>query len=236
MTYSALPRPAILFAFALLFLVSICPLRGQAPEGRRGYYSSPSLHGDTIVFTSEGDLWTVSVEGGAARRLTTGLGVEDEARISPDGKAVAFSADYEGPREVYTMPIDGGLPQRRTWDGDSEPEGWAPDGRLLIATTRYSTLPEMQLVLVDDRGGREIVPLAQASEGAYSTDGRTLYFTRWPRQPSNTKRYKGGWAENIWSFDGKDEAVPLTGGLPRHFDESHVLQTAASIFFPIATA
>ena len=214
MTYSALRGAAIHLAFALLFLASAFPLRGQAPEGRRGYYSSPSLHGDTIVFTSEGDLWTVSVHGGAARRLTTGLGVENNARISPDGKTVAFSANYEGPREVYTMPIDGGLPQRRTWDGESEPEGWAPDGRLMIATARYSTLPEIEMVLVDDRGGREIVPLAQATEGAYSADGRTLYFTRWPKQPSVTKRYNGGTAENIWSFDGKNEAVPLTGDYP----------------------
>jgi tricorn protease len=223
MHYPALPspalphraiRPAILSAFALFYFASVFPLNGQAPEGRHGYYSSPSLHGDTVVFTSEGDLWTVSVHGGAARRLTTGLGVEDQARISPDGKTVAFSADYEGPREVYTMPIDGGLPERRTWDSDSVPEGWAPDGRLLIATSRYSTLPESQLVLVDDRGGREIVPLAQAAEGAYSADGHTLFFTRVPKQPSRTKRYKGGWAESIWSFDGRDEAIPLTSDYP----------------------
>jgi tricorn protease len=214
MTYPDFCRPAIHLGFALLFLVSPLQLKGQAPEGRRGYYSSPSLHGDTILFSSEGDLWTVSVHGGAARRLTTGLGIEDEARISPNGKTVAFSADYEGPREVYTMPIDGGLPQRRTWDGESEPEGWAPDGRLLIATSRYSTLPEMELALLDDHGGREIVPLAQAAEGAYSTDGHTLYFTRWPRQWSETKRYEGGLAENIWSFDGKNEAVPLTNDYP----------------------
>lgn len=211
MTHRALRCAVIYLGFSLFILASVFQLRGQAPAGRRGYYSSPSLHGDTVLFTSEGDLWTVSVRGGAARRLTTGLGVEDEAHISPDGKTVAFSADYEGPREVYTMPIDGGLPRRRTWDGDSHPEGWAPDGRLLIATTRYSTLPETELVLLDDRGGREIVPLAQAAEGAYSPDGHTLFFTRWPKQPSRTKRYKGGWAENLWSFDGKDEAVPLTG-------------------------
>ncbi|MGP8252749.1 MAG: hypothetical protein ACLQHF_11995, partial [Terracidiphilus sp.] len=211
MTYPALRRPAIHFAVTLLFLVSAFQLSGQAPEGRRGYYSSLSLHRDAIVFTSEGDLWTVNVQGGAARRLTTGLGIENEAHISPDGKTVAFSADYEGSREVYIMPIDGGLPQRRTWDGESEPEGWAPDGRLMIATARDSTLPEMELVLVDDHGGRETVPLAQAAEGAYSPDGHMLFFTRWHRQWSETKRYKGGWAENIWSFDGKNEAIPLTG-------------------------
>jgi tricorn protease len=210
MTYTALRHPAIQFAFVLMFLVSAFQLSGQAPEGRRGYYSSPTLHGDTIVFTSEGDLWTVALNGGAARRLTTGLGIENEARISPDGKTVTFSANYEGPREVYTMPIDGGLPHRRTWDGESDPEGWAPDGRLMIATGRYATLPESELVLMDEHGGREIVPLAQAYEGAYSPDGHMLFFTRWQRQWSETKRYKGGWAEHIWSFDGKNEATPLT--------------------------
>ena len=210
MTCLSLRRLLTYFAFALLFLVPTLQLSSQAPGGRRGYYSGPSLHGDSIVFTSEGDLWTVSVSGGPARRLTTGTGIEDGARISPDGKTVAFSGDYEGPTEVYTMPVDGGLPQRRTWDGESEPEGWAPDGRLLVATGRYSTLPETQLVLVDDHGGREVVPLAQGAEGAYSQDGHSLFFTRWTRQWSETKRYKGGWAENIWSFDGKNEAVPLT--------------------------
>jgi tricorn protease len=180
------------------------------PPLHRGYYTDPALSGDTIVFTSEGDLWTVSVHGGAAHRLTSGSGVEDKAIISPDGKTVAFRANYEGPDEVFTMPIDGGMPRRRTWDGDSVPQGWNPDGRLLISTGRYSTLPETELVLLDDRGGRERIPLAEAAEGAYSTDGATLFFTRWFKQPSNTKRYKGGTAENLWSFDGKGEAVPLT--------------------------
>ena len=201
-----------LVALTVLFSCSLCLLAraADAPPLHRGYYTDPALSGDTIVFTSEGDLWTVSVHGGAAHRLTSGSGVEEKAVISPDGKTVAFRANYEGPAEVYTMPIEGGLPQRRTWDGNSQPEGWNPDGRLLISTSRYSTLPETELVLLDNRGGREPIPMAQAAEGAYSTDGNTLFFTRWFKQPSNTKRYKGGTAENLWSFDGKDEAVPLT--------------------------
>ena len=111
----------------LLFAADPSPLH-------RGYYRSPAIHGDTIVFTSEGDLWSVSVHGGAAHRLTSNTGTESDAIISPDGKTVAFAANSKDPREVYTMPIDGGLPQRRTWDGDAAPQGWAPDGRLLVAT------------------------------------------------------------------------------------------------------
>ncbi len=181
-----------------------------AEQTRRGYYRDPAVHGDTIVFTSEGDLWRVSLQGGAAERLTTSPGMESMAAISPDGNTVAFLADYEGPSEVYTMPVTGGLPQRRTWDGDAVPAGWAPDGRLILATSRYSTLPGDQLVLIDTQGKREIVPLAEAAEASYTDDGHTLFFTRWTKQWSSTKRYKGGFAETLWRFDGKNEAVPLS--------------------------
>jgi len=211
---------AAALSFAALPLISSVPLHAAAPDTNgaelthRGYYRNPSIHGDTIVFTSEGDLWTVSLKGGSAQRLTTAPGTESLATISPDGKTVAFLADYEGPSEVYTMPIAGGLPRRRTWEGDAQPAGWAPDGRLMIATTRYSTLPGDKLVLVDANGKRDIVPLAEAAEGVWSSDGHTLFFTRWGKQPSSTKRYKGGCAENLWRFDGKDEAVPLTADYP----------------------
>lgn len=191
-------------------LLSAAPDTNAAETTRRGYYRDPAVHGDSIVFSSEGDLWVVSLKGGSAQRLTTAPGIESSPVISPDGKTVAFLADYEGPREVYTMPITGGLPLRRTWEGGASPAGWSPDGRLLIASRRYSTLPGERLVLVDAEGKREIVPLAEAAQGAYATDGRTLYFTRWNWQGSSTKRYQGGSVENLWRFDGKSEAVPLT--------------------------
>ena len=206
----ALRRLILVFALTPFVLVASPVFAADAPALHRGYYTDPALHGDSIVFTSEGDLWRVDVHGGQAHRLTSGAGTEQKARIAPDGKTIAFQADYEGPSEVYTIPMEGGLPERRTWDGESQPVGYAPDGRLMIATERYATLPGSELVLVDEHGGREILPLAEAAEGAYSSDGQTLFFTRWFKQWSETKRYRGGWAETIWKFDGKNEAVPLT--------------------------
>ena len=179
--------------------------------GRAGYYRDPALHGDTLIFTSEGDLWTVTVHGGTAHRLTSAPGQERAARISPDGKTVAFFANYEGPGEVYTMPVEGGVPQRQSWDGGAEPAGWSPDGRLLIETRRYTTLPDASLVLIGSHGDREMVPLATGSEGCYSADGKTLFFTRFENQGSHTKRYKGGFIQHIWRYDGQGEAAPLTG-------------------------
>jgi tricorn protease len=188
-----------------------------AAAGRTGYYRFPAIHGDTVVFTSEGDLWTVDVRGGTARRLTSHSGIEAYPAISPDGQTLAFSAQYEGPTEVYTMPLAGGLPTRRTFAGQGGTvAGWTPDGKILYATQKYSTLPNTQLVVLDPVTNSESpLPLNQAADGSFDAAGRTLYFTRLPFQGSYTKRYKGGTAQNLWSFvPGAAEAAPLTADYP----------------------
>src|ERR1700739_3302081 len=82
----------------LLALFVLLPLGlANPPTTRPGYYRFPAIHGDTVLFTAEGDLWSVSSKGGAARRLTSNSGEEFHAAISPDGTTVAFSAEYEGP-------------------------------------------------------------------------------------------------------------------------------------------
>ena len=95
------------FAAALTILAPSALIAAAPEQAHRGYYRFPAVHGDSIVFTSEGDLWSVGIHGGAAQRLTTSPGMEHYASISPDGKTIAFQAAYEGPDEVYTMPIDG---------------------------------------------------------------------------------------------------------------------------------
>ncbi len=186
-------------------------------EGTVGYYRYPAIHGDTMVFAAEGDLWRVPRTGGLAVRLTSHPGEESSPAISPDGTTLAFSAAYEGPTEVYVMPLAGGLPQRRTFDGDTaRVAGWTPDGQVLYATRRYSTLPDAQLARLDPRtGARTMVPLSQAGDGAFSPDGRTLVFTRYAFQGSHTRRYKGGTAQGLWKLaDGASEAVSLTADYP----------------------
>jgi tricorn protease len=145
--------------------------------------------------------------------LTAHPGEEAHAAISPDGSSLAFTATYEGPREVYSMPLAGGRPTRHTFDGaGSTVAGWTPDGRVLYSTRVHSTLPNEQLVSLDPKTGRRaLLPLAQASEGAFDDSGQTLFFTRLAFQGSSTKRYRGGTAQNLWRFTrGEAEAVPLT--------------------------
>ncbi len=189
-------------------------------SGRVGYYRWPDIHDDVIVFNSEGDLWRVSANGGVARRLTTHLDAERFPAISPDGTQIAFTAAYEGPTEVYTMPISGGLPTRITYEADrGQVVGWTPDGRILYTTSRYSTLPNRKLVTIDPvTGDRKIMPLHQAAEGTFDDTGQTLYFCRVALQWSDTKRYQGGTAQNLWRYHlnntAENEAIPLTADYP----------------------
>jgi len=197
---------------SLLFLCWVWPLALWA-DGPQGYYRSPALHEGTVVFTAEGDLWRVPVGGGVAHRLTTHPGEESRAAISPDGETLAFTAEYEGPREVYSMPLAGGLPTRHTFEGTgASVVGWTPDGKILYATRGFSTLPNDQLVRLDPQHGqREVLPLAQASDGVFDDGGQTLFFTRLPFQGSSTKRYQGGTVQNLWRYTaGQAEAQPLT--------------------------
>ncbi len=184
-----------------------------AAEGRNGYYRFPTIHSNVVVFTSEGDLWSVDAAGGVARRLTTHPGLERNAAISPDGTTVAYSAQYDGPTEVYTMPLAGGVPMRHTFAGQTAiVVRWTSEGKILYATQKFSSIPNTQLVALDPKTNAEtLLPLSQAADGSFDASGKTLFFTRLPFQGSYTKRYKGGTAQNIWKYEpGAEEAAALT--------------------------
>ncbi len=210
----ASPAAFVHFPSMLFPRLAIAAALLTSADAAPGYFRAPALQGDTVVFTAEGDLWKVPVKGGAAQRLTTHPGIETFATLSRDGKQLAYSAQYEGPMEVYVMPLDGGQPKRLTWHGeDAWPVGWTPDGKVIVATRAYSTLPNDQLVTIDPANGTEtLIPLAQASDGAFDESGKRLAFARLPFQGSSTKRYVGGTVQNLWRFDeGAAEAIPLTG-------------------------
>lgn len=194
-----------------------------------GYYRQPAIRGSTLVFVSEGDLWKVSLDAGKVAgpsvRLTTHINAESDPAISPDGQTVAFIGTYEGGKEVYTMPLAGGLPTRRTYDGIRRVSftGWTPDGKLLYATEADSTLPQTRTFVHDlATDNRTLLPLAQCADATIvpSAEGptsSTIIFTRLAFQGSQTDRYVGGTAQNLWSFGLTDpgenatEARPLTG-------------------------
>ena len=55
----------------------------------------PDIHGDRVVFTYGGDLWSAAASGGTAIRLTAHPGVEVFAKFSPDGTRIAAIIDSD---------------------------------------------------------------------------------------------------------------------------------------------
>ena len=195
----------------LLCVLGVVAVPGSA---QAAYFREPALHGDTVVFTAEGDLWVGSVAGGAARRLTTHQGEETQAAISPDGTQLAFVASYDSAAEAYVMPLAGGMPRRVSFDGGRVwVQGWTPQGEVLYASEAVSG-PSWRRVLravdPDSLVEREL-PLADANEAAFAEDG-SVYFTRFGLHVTgdNARDYRGGAAAQLWRWrEGAEEAVRL---------------------------
>lgn len=212
---TSIPKP-LLLSVVCFFISSLV-----FAQGFEGYYRFPDIHNTTIVFSAEGDLWTVGLEGGLAQRLTSHQEEEYFAAFSPDGSQIAFSASYEGPTEVYTMPVKGGLPVRWTYEAEaSTVNTWTPDGHLVYHTRAYAKVPDNQLVEIDlETKEKSRIPLAQASEASFDATGNTVYFVRPAYHRNVTKRYKGGTARQVYKFTkGTTEAIQLTKG---YTGESH---------------
>jgi tricorn protease len=137
----------------------------------------PALSGDTIAFDFAGELWTVSREGGTARRLVAGQGRNAGPVFSPDGSLLAYTGTYDENADVYVVPATGGQPTRLTYHpGPDEAVGWSPDGRSILFRSGRKTYRDLlQLYTVPLSGGFPTeVPLPSGHEAAYSPDGSKL--------------------------------------------------------------
>ena len=126
-------------AISILFAGAMAIFGAKAEQARLLRF--PAVSDNKIVFCYAGNLYSVDIDGGKAVKLTSDVGYECFPRISPDGKTIAFTAQYDGNTEVYTMPIEGGEPVRLTYSAlvarDKVGErmgpnnivmGWTPDG------------------------------------------------------------------------------------------------------------
>ncbi|MFQ5502153.1 MAG: S41 family peptidase [Phycisphaerae bacterium] len=159
------------------------------------------VHQQNIVFTYEGDLWSVSVNGGDACRITHDAGIERFAKFSPDGKRLAFTANYDGGTDVYLMDARGGEPTRLTYHPASDDVlDWYPDGKwILFRSHRTYPFRGEKIYRVSVEGGLpEPLPVDRAGLTALSPDASQIAYNRISRESRTWKRYRGGMAQDIW--------------------------------------
>lgn len=198
---------------ALLTTALLTPARG-APVWPR----QPALHGDTIVFAAAGDLWTVSVDGGEARRLTDLPGEESWPRISPGGTTLAFSAEVDGNVEVCTMPLDGGPRRRLTWHpGRDRVAGWTDDGAVLFRSGRRDHSGFGEIFRVDPAAGGP-VPLetGRAEAVAVEPGGKRIAIADGDVDWFAWKRNRGGMASRLRAGVAGDQLALVSDDPGRH--------------------
>jgi len=200
-----------------LILVLLCSIGMLSAQDETKLLRFPAIHQNQVVFTYAGDLYTSADAGGTARRLTTHPGYEMFAKFSPDGKTIAFTGQYDGNTEVFTIPAEGGMPKRITFTatlgrddvGDRMGPnnivmGWTPDGKYIIYRSRKLSFNDFkgQLFKVPVDGGiSEQLPFSVAGSNSYSPDGKKLAFNRVFREFRTWKYYQGGMADDVWIYD-----------------------------------
>lgn len=201
-------------AFAWLFSAIMVKAQNDARLLR-----FPDINNDLIAFVYAGDIWTVHANGGDARRLTSHQGLELFPKISPDGKWIAFSAEYSGSRQVYMMPSAGGTPVQLTWYndvGEMPPRGgwdnvvldWTPDSKnILIRSNRspFGNRNGKYFLVPLDGGFEKPLQIINGGFAVLSPDAGKICFTPVDREFRTWKRYKGGRASDLWIYDLKND-------------------------------
>lgn len=189
----------------LILFISCCT---TAQTSEVYFLSQPCLTPDeqTVIFSFEGDLWKANVKEGLATRLTAMQGYETNARVSPDGKWIAFSGSQYGNGDVYVMPIEGGdIKQLTYYSGGDNVSSWSWDSKYIyFASGRMGQVSSYKESI---NGGT-----AQRVFGDYfflydhnlfeSPTGELFFNDTWESSnQAQRKRYKGPFNPDIQSYN-----------------------------------
>ena len=175
----------------------------------------PDINENLIAFVYAGDIWTVNASGGEAKRLTSHPGIELFPKISPDGRWIAFSAEYSGNRQIWVMPSGGGVARQLTFYnsvGVMPPRGgfdnvvldWTPDSKRILFRANRTSYGDRngKYYTISIKGGmEESLPIVNGGFATLSPDGSQLCFTPVDREFRTWKRYKGGRATELWTYN-----------------------------------
>lgn len=203
-------RIIIAGAVALMSLGAAAADSGS-PLWLRNVKISPD--GKTIAFTYKGDIWTVPVEGGEARRLTTQTSYETSPVWSPDSRTIAFASDRHGNMDIYTMPATGGTPRRITTNSAKEtPEAFSPDGRYVYFSAAIQApaasamfpsgrMTQLYKVSVDGGAPRQVLG-TPAQKISFMPDGKSfVYQDNKGMENEWRKHHTSSVTRDLWAYN-----------------------------------
>jgi Tol biopolymer transport system component/imidazolonepropionase-like amidohydrolase len=178
--------------------------------------------GKRIVVSLLGDLYLLPIEGGDAKRITSGPAYDVQPRFSPDGTQIAFASDRSGMENLWACALDGSgaRPLTQEKDGTVSAPAWSPNGDWVVGRKRItdaSPLATVELWMWHVKGGQgvRLTKREQQPDAADPTfapdDDRFVYFSG----RSARFEYDRNVNEGIWQLlrldrrDGK--ALPITG-------------------------
>lgn len=163
-----------------------------------------SPDGSLLSFAWAGDIWIASSRGGKARQITTHPAVDGSPLFSPDGGTLAFTSKRSGTDQVFTIPLNGGLPRQVTFHSEgSRGVDWYPDGKsILIRGERdfnSRSAYRFYRISLEARTAEVLLFDAEHSFGmaSLSPDGKRLLFTREGRDLYR-RGYRGSRSSQIW--------------------------------------
>ena len=168
----------------------------------------------TLLSSTVGDLWISSLDGKNPRRLTSHPATESSPKISPNGKWIAFSANYESNKDVYVISVTGGPARRLTWHpGADTVNGWSIDGKnILFASAREMRNGRSNQLyhIASDGAYPEKLMEAPAFEGTWSTDGMRLAYRPYEAGQvggDGWRLHRGGSTPPVWIIDLETQVI-----------------------------
>src|SRR5215469_6908574 len=194
---------------------------------------SVSPDGKNIVFDLAGDLYTMSIEGGQAKRITDGLPFDSQPVYSPDGTLIAFTSDRDGSENLWVAKADGSEPRQLSKDKQAEfiSPAWTPDGQYVLVSRSPEGLGTHEIWMYNIHGGsgvqvtksmpRPDTPRDQRLNFAgavASPDGKYFYYAR------RTRNFSYNVTFPLWQIVRRDRT---TG------DEDVITSAPGSAFRPV---